>query len=73
MPKEVKGSIIVVVAYIVLFFATKLSEDASLSIIVPIEILLALGIYSIMGCLALVFVLPMILIVGERKKNKKDH
>lgn len=69
LPKVVKGSIIVVIGYVILFFITKSLEGSSL--ILPVEVLYILLLYAFVGCLVFIFVLPVILIVEERK-NKRE-
>ncbi|WP_158735875.1 hypothetical protein [Alteribacillus sp. YIM 98480] len=68
MPKAVKGSIFVIIGYIILFFVTKNLEGASL--IVPVETLYILLLYAGIGCLVFIFVLPAVLIIEETKKKK---
>lgn len=68
LPKEIKGSLAVVVGYIILFFITKAYQESS--VLIPAETLYILIFYSVIGCLGLLFVLPVILIVEERNKTK---
>ncbi|KKK39972.1 hypothetical protein WQ57_01485 [Mesobacillus campisalis] len=72
MPKVVIGSILSVIAYIILFILAE--EFAGSSLIIPVEFLYLFLIYAVGGCLLFVFVLPILIIIGEFKgKKNKNH
>lgn len=71
MSKVVKGVTGAVVFYILIFFIAYAFQDAPL--IVPVELLVVLLIYGILGCIFMVFVLPVAVIIGEIRKRKETN
>ncbi|MFC4802113.1 hypothetical protein ACFPA1_22675 [Neobacillus sp. GCM10023253] len=71
MPKVVLGSIMSVIAYMVIFFIAKASAGSSL--VIPVEFLYLFLVYGVGGCLLFVFVLPVLIIVGELKGKKNSN
>ncbi|MCM3569346.1 hypothetical protein [Neobacillus mesonae] len=71
MPKVVIGSMISVIIYIVIFFLAKASEGSSL--VIPVEFLYLFLVYAVGGCLLFVFVLPVLIIIGELKGRKESN
>jgi hypothetical protein len=68
LPKVVIGSIVSVVVYIVIFFWAKASAGSSL--VIPVELLYLFLVYAVGGCLLFVFVLPVLIVIGEIKGRK---
>lgn len=68
MSKVVKGVTGVVAFYVFIFLIAISFHDASL--IVPVELLVILIIYGIIGCFFMAIVIPIAVIIGEIRKNK---
>ncbi|MCP8617835.1 hypothetical protein [Salirhabdus salicampi] len=64
MPKVVKGTILAVVIYTIFYILATTNQEASLTI--PAETMYLLFIYSIVGSIGMVVVLPIIIF-----KNRK--
>jgi hypothetical protein len=71
LPKVVIGSIVSVVVYMVIFFWAKASAGSSL--IIPVEFLYLFLAYAVGGCLLFVFVLPVLIVIGELKGRKNRN
>lgn len=69
--KIVIGSITSVILFIIVFF---LSNYVFLepAIYVPVELMYLCLVYGFVGCLVFVFVLPVILIINEKKDSSKS-
>lgn len=67
--KTLIGVTSAVVLYIVIFILAVAFKDAS--VIVPVELLVILLTFGIVGCLFMVFVMPVAVIIGEIGKKKE--
>jgi len=68
LPRIVIGSILSVIVYIVIFFLAKASAGSSF--LIPVEFLYLFLAYAVGGCLLFVFVLPVLIVIGELKERK---